>query len=90
MSRYRKRLNWTPMTDGRQQANVTINGVDYIARTIPNSMLHPDRWSWEIYSTTPDLDTVVGRGVARGATGRERAVTAVRNRLGEIEQEHWT
>lgn len=86
-ARYSKRLRWVAMTMGRQEARLVINGLTYVVRITPNSAYKPSSYGWEIWSTTPDNDKVVGRGVAHGATGRERAVTAARTRLGEIELE---
>jgi hypothetical protein len=92
-TRFRRKIAWVTIGD-RQEAELFIDDSRrqpphrrLLLRIIADTNLHPDRWSWEIWDVTTELHNTIATGVIRGTTGRERAVTAIRDRLGALIQE---
>lgn len=92
-ARFRRKIAWVIIGD-RQEAELFIDDSRRLAaqrrlllRIIADTNLHPDRWTWEIWDVTTEMHNTIATGVVRGATGRERAVTAIRDRLGALIQE---
>ena len=86
-TRFRRKIAWVTIGD-RQDAELSIDdGRRLLLRIVADTNLHPDRWTWEIWDVTTELHNTIATGVVRGTTGRERAVTAIRDRLGALIQE---